>query len=84
MESKDNLNKIKYYYNNCAENSPTPTELKWFNTIEKDLDRLEKQDKAIEIIKNNRGINFFNVFSFLSLPKEEQDLIKEVLKDEKM
>lgn len=54
MESKENLYKIRFYYNNCAEDSPTPGELEWFNSVEKDLDRLEKYDKAKELIKKKK------------------------------
>lgn len=45
--------------------------------IEKDLDRLEKQDKVLEIIKKIGLKRLMNEFDYL-VDNEEYDLLKEV------
>ena len=63
-----------------------------FEIIEKDLERLEKLEKVIEILKKSfllsvgelRGIYFTLAYdNNYVMTKEEYDLLKEVLEDDK-
>ena len=53
--------------------------------IEKDLERLEKLEKAIEILKKTFGLHYileYDNYNY-SMAKEEYELLKEVLQDDK-
>ena len=82
MESKNELEKLiakyndYYIWNNTDKHS--------FDIIEEDLNRLEKQDKAIEIIKRyavNDGWSNGWVIKFWEMNSKELDLLKEVFKN---
>lgn len=49
-----------------------------YNKVLKDLDRLEKLEKVIEILKNYEAIELK-----VKITEEEYNLVKEVLEDEK-
>ena len=53
--------------------------------IEKDLERLEKLEKAIEILKKTFGLHYILEYDNYncSMAKEEYELLKEVLQDDK-
>ena len=52
--------------------------------IEKDLERLEKLEKAIEILKKTFGLHYILEYdNYCPMTKEEYKLLKEVLQDDK-
>ena len=54
-------------------------------TIEKDLDRLEKLEKAIEILKKTFGLHYileYDNYNYF-MAKEEYELLKEVIQNDK-
>ena len=58
--------------------------IKCKETIEKDLERLEKLEKAIEILKKTFGLHYileYDNYNY-SMAKEEYELLKEVLQDD--
>ena len=52
------------------------------DTISKDLDRLEKLEKAFEVLKKSLLLSAVEIHEHSFMKKEEADLIKEVLEDE--
>ena len=50
--------------------------------IKKDLDRLEKLEKAFEVLKKSLLLSAVEIHEHSFMKKEEADLIKEVLEDE--
>ena len=50
--------------------------------IKKDLDRLEKLEKAFEVLKKSLLLSVVEIHEHSFMKKEEADLIKEVLEDE--
>lgn len=81
MESKEKLQELKLRLYNPIKNDEL--QQNYFDIIEKDLDRLEKYDKAIEIIKRyavNDGWSNGWVIKFWEMNNKELDLLKEVFK----
>ena len=59
--------------------------IKCKETIEKDLERLEKLEKAIEILKKTFGLHYileYDNYNY-SMAKEEYELLKEVIQNDK-
>ena len=50
--------------------------------IKKDLDRLEKLEKAFEVLKKSLLLSAVEIHEHSFMKKEEADLIKEALEDE--
>ena len=50
--------------------------------IKKDLDRLEKLEKAFEVLKKSLLLSAVEIHEHSFMKKEEADLIKEVLENE--
>ena len=59
--------------------------IKCKETIEKDLDRLEKLEKAIEILKKAFGLHYILEYdnNICSMTNEEYKLLKEVIQNDK-
>lgn len=97
MKSKEALEKIRAYHNQISLLCKGKLNNKIINAenqIEKDLNRIEKMEKAIKILKDkleitiNSHAEYFNqpMISgneiYTNLTQEEYKLLKEVLEDE--
>lgn len=91
MTSKECLEKISWRYVN------DPSFQEWCNTIKQNLDKLEKLEKVIEILKDkfkfelgvtivkdktNYSLECLYNFSYFTITQEQYDLLKEVLGNE--
>ena len=96
MTSKEALDKLINDYNNVVGNYVMNNYSKEINLIKQDLERLEKLEKAIEILKRiymfkfteetiyeqNEWLGCYIIQGTDGLEKEEYELLKEVLKDD--
>ena len=84
MTTKEAIKKINQYCSdiNVIGKSDIVLSNEDWNEVYKDLDRLEKLEKAFEVLKKSLLLSAVEIHEHSFMKKEEADLIKEALEDE--